>query len=77
MATLLTSFNFLKSYERSGLTNIFTAIDARLQTAISSGAEYSTISVQRLEHLMVPRFCWFDFRLHASLYKTYGVPVSI
>lgn len=36
------------------------AIDARLQTAVSSGEEYSMISVQRLEDLMVPRFFWFD-----------------
>ena len=32
------------------------AIEARLQTAVSSGEVYSMISVHRLEHLMVPRF---------------------
>lgn len=42
----------------------------------SSGEEYSTISVQRLEHLIVPRFCWLLFLLQASLYNMYGVPVS-
>lgn len=36
-------------------------MDARLQTAVSSGEEYSIISVQRLDDLMVPRFFWFDF----------------
>ena len=34
--------------------------DARLQTAVSSGEEYSMISMQRLEDLMVPRFFWLD-----------------
>jgi len=33
---------------------------ARLHTAVSSGEEYSIISVQRLEDLIVPTFCWFD-----------------
>jgi hypothetical protein len=32
-------------------------MEARLHTAVSSGLVYSTISVHRLEHLMVPRFC--------------------
>jgi hypothetical protein len=36
------------------------AMDARLQTAVSSGAEYSMISVQRLDDLIVPRFFWLD-----------------
>lgn len=39
---------------------------ARLQTATSSGAVYSTISVQRLLLWMVPRFFWLLFRLQAS-----------
>ena len=43
---------------------------------ISSGAVYSTISVHRFEHLMVPRFCWFDLRLQWSLFRMRGVPVS-
>ena len=34
---------------------MLTALEAKLQTATSSGAEYSTISVQRLAHLMVPK----------------------
>jgi hypothetical protein len=42
----------------------------------SEGDVYSTISVHKLLHLIVPRFCWFDLRLHASLYSIYGVPVS-
>ena len=32
---------------------------------------------QRLEQRMVPRFCWLDLRLQASLYIMYGVPVSV
>jgi hypothetical protein len=36
------------------------AMEARLQTAVSSGAEYSMISVQRLDDLIVPRFFWLD-----------------
>ena len=44
-------------------------MDARLHTAVSSGDVYSMISVHRLEHLMVPRFCWLDLRLHVSLYS--------
>merc|ERR1719481_743550 len=77
---LVTCFSFSKSYLGFSLevsTNMFKAMDARLQTATSSLELYSTISVHRLEHLMVPRFCWFDFRLQASLYSMYGVPVSI
>src|SRR5580698_2758111 len=34
------------------------------------------ISVHRFELLMVPKFCWFDLPLAASLYNRYGVPVS-
>ena len=47
-----------------GLTQ---AMEARLHTATSSGAVYSMISVQRLEDLMVPKFCWLDFPFAASL----------
>jgi hypothetical protein len=35
-------------------------MDARLQTAASSGEVYSTISVHKLEDLIVPKFFWFD-----------------
>lgn len=68
----VTSFSFLKSkvplftifvspdvvviVSLCVVTNLLTAIDAKLQTAISSGAVYSTISVQRLLHLMTPKF---------------------
>ena len=38
------------------LANGGRAREARLQTAISSGEEYSMILVQRLEDLMMPRF---------------------
>ena len=61
----------------SSTTNDWRLIDARLHTATSSGAVYSMISVQRLELLMVPRFCWLLLLLHASLKSMYGVPVSI
>jgi hypothetical protein len=33
------------------------ASEARLHMAVSSGDEYSMISVQRLEDLVVPAFC--------------------
>ncbi len=52
------------------------AMDAKLHTALSSALVNSTISVHRLLHLIVPRFCWLDLRLHASLYSMYGLPVS-
>ena len=42
------------------------AIEARLQTATSSGEVNSTISVHKFEHRMVPRFCWFDLRFAES-----------
>lgn len=59
--TLATAWSLTKSYpEPEGRTKAGRAIEARLQTATSSGAEYSIISVQRLEHLIVPRFFWFD-----------------
>ncbi len=45
------------------------ASEARLHTATSFGSVYSMISVQRLELLMVPRFCWLDLRLAESLYS--------
>lgn len=41
--------------------NAGSAKEAKLQTATSSGAEYSIISVHKLEDLMVPKFCWLDF----------------
>ena len=33
-------------------------------------------SVHRLDDLIVPRFFWLLFMLHASLYSMYGLPVS-
>lgn len=50
---------------------------AHAQQHTSSVLVYSTISVQRLLDLMVPRFCWLLLRLQASLYSMYGVPVSV
>ena len=47
--------------------NLGSAIEAKLQTAVSLESEYSIISVQRLEDLIVPRFFWFDFILAESL----------
>jgi hypothetical protein len=40
-----------------GFTNFFSEIEARLQTAVSSGLVYSTISVHRFDDLIVPKFC--------------------
>ena len=77
VTTLVISYNLSKSNDLSSLTNLDKDIEARLQTATSSGAVYSTISVHRLEDLIVPRFFWLDFLLQASLYRIYGVPVSI
>ena len=37
------------------MTNFFKAMDAKLQTAVSSELVYSIISVQRFEDLIVPR----------------------
>jgi hypothetical protein len=48
------------------LTNLGNEIEAKLQTATSSGAVYSTISVHKLEHVIVPRFFWLDFSLQES-----------
>lgn len=53
--TFVTSKSFLKSYFPLE-TKRFRAIEARLHTATSSGAVYSTISVHKLLDLMVPRF---------------------
>ena len=33
--------------------------------------------MHRLDDLIVPRFFWLLFMLHASLYSMYGVPVSV
>jgi hypothetical protein len=48
------------------LTKRGKAIDARLQTAVSSGLVNSIISVHKFEDLIVPRFCWLLFLLHVS-----------
>mmetsp|Transcript_39604 Transcript_39604/g.88625 ORF Transcript_39604/g.88625 Transcript_39604/m.88625 type:complete len:212 (+) Transcript_39604:1118-1753(+) len=61
----------------SGVTKLGRVSEARLQTAASEAEVNCTISVHRFEHVMVPRFCWLDLLLHASLYSMYGVPVSI
>ena len=68
---------FFKSYVPvASSTNAERLREARLHTATSSGAVYSTISVHRFELLIVPRFCWLLLRLQASLKSMYGVPVS-
>lgn len=51
-------------------------MEARLRTAVSSAGVYSTISAQRLLHLIVPRCCWFDLALQVSFYSMNGIPVS-
>src|SRR5579862_6614890 len=76
--TCVTSCNFANANSpRIASTKDGRAREARLHTATSSGAEYSTISVQRLELRMVPRFCWLLLRLHESLYSMNGPPVSV
>ena len=47
----------LEGAESLSRTYLGSAIDARLQTAVSSADVYSTISVHRLLHFIVPRFC--------------------
>ena len=44
-------------------------MEAKLHTATSSGEVYSMISVHKLEERMVPKFCWLDLPLAASLYS--------
>ena len=58
--------SFLKS-KASSTTMAVRLMEARLQTATSSGEVYSTISVHKLLDLMVPRCFWFDLPLQASL----------
>jgi hypothetical protein len=67
MTTLAISWSFIKSKVLDLiLTNLGNEIEAKLQTATSSGAVYSTISVHKLEHVIVPRFFWLDFSLQES-----------
>ena len=66
VTTLEIFLNFLKS-KASSTTMAVRLMDARLQTATSSGDVYSTISVHRFELLIVPRCFWFDLPLQASL----------
>lgn len=56
VTTLVTLCNFLKSYSLL-VMKAGKAKEAKLHTATSSGAEYSMISVHKLEDLMVPKFC--------------------
>ena len=55
----MTSCSFWKSY-LPFVMKVGKARDARLQTAVSSGEEYSMISVHRFDDLIVPRFFWLD-----------------
>lgn len=55
VTTLVTSINLLKSNLLS-VINLGKAIDAKLQTATSSGDVYSIISVHKLDDLIVPKF---------------------
>ena len=58
VTTFVTLYKFWKSYDLSdSLTKADKFNEAKLHTATSSGAVYSTISVHKLEDLMVPRFC--------------------
>ena len=66
MTTLEIFLNFLKS-KASSVTIAVKFMEAKLQTATSSGDVYSTISVQRLLDLMVPKCFWLLLPLQASL----------
>ena len=57
--TLVTSCSFWKLYRPLAM-KVGRAREARLHTVVSSGEEYSMISVQTLDDLMVPRFFWLD-----------------
>ncbi len=46
--------------------NRFSAMLAKLHTAVSLSSEYSMISEHRLDDRMTPRFFWFVFLLTAS-----------
>ena len=64
---MVTAYNFWKSYWPSTM-KVGKARVARLHTAaVSSGAEYSMISVQRFDDLMVPRFFWLDLSRNIRL----------
>ena len=66
LVTLLVTLNNSLWSKAPSFTNIGRAIEAKLQTATSSGEVYSIISVQRLEERMVPKFFWLLFLLAAS-----------
>ena len=66
VTTLEIFLNFLKS-KASSTTMAVRLMDAKLQTATSSGEVYSTISVHKLLDLIVPKCFWFDLPLQASL----------
>ena len=66
----VTTFAILRSCLKSNASSVTMAvrlIEAKLQTATSSGDVYSTISVQRLLDLIVPRCFWLLLPLQASL----------
>ena len=61
VTTLAISCNFLKLYvevlpSSEVSMNAGKATEAKLQTAVSSGAEYSTISQHKFDDLMTPKF---------------------
>jgi hypothetical protein len=68
--TLVTLIRLSKSNDLvSLLTNLGRDIEAKLHTATSSLSVYSSISVHKLEDLIVPKFYWLDFLLQESLYN--------
>ena len=56
VTTFATSCNLWKSNAPFEM-NVGKARDAKLQTAVSSGAEYSIISQHKFNDLIVPRCC--------------------
>src|SRR6266567_7090163 len=68
--TLVTSCSFWK-LNRPLAMKVGRAREARLHTVVSSGEEYSMISVQILDDLMVPRFFWLNVSArHIGVGKT-------
>ena len=66
VTTFAIFLNCLKS-NASSTTMAVRLIEAKLQTATSSGDVYSTISVHKLLDLIVPRCFWLLLPLQASL----------
>lgn len=58
--TFVTAWSFLKLYCSLKVMKEEGEMEARLQAASTSGSADSTISVQMLDDLIVPKFCWLN-----------------